>query len=86
MVSFTSFLVSVSTFVGALAHPTEIAKRSPGELIERQTITASQTGTSNGFYYSYWTDGGGSGTFTLGSAGQYTSKCFLNPGDTNLRC
>jgi endo-1,4-beta-xylanase len=76
MVFFSSLLLSVSAFAAALAHPTELAKRSPGELIERQTITASQTGTSNGFYYSYWSDGGGSGTFTLGSAGQYTSKCL----------
>lgn len=74
MVSFTSVLLSVSTAALALAVPTDLAKREPGTLIERQAITSSQTGTKNGYYYSYWSDGGGSGTFTLGSAGQYSSK------------
>jgi hypothetical protein len=36
-----------------------------------QTITSNQTGTHNGFYYSYWKDGG-SASMTLGSAGNYS--------------
>jgi hypothetical protein len=30
------------------------------------------TGTHDGFFYSHWTDGGGSVTFTLGSGGNYS--------------
>ncbi|KAF8865615.1 hypothetical protein BDZ45DRAFT_736183 [Acephala macrosclerotiorum] len=72
MVSFSS-LFSLSSLAVALAYPSnELSKRDPGVLAERQTITASQTGTNNGYYYSFWTDGGGSGTFTLGSAGSYS--------------
>ena len=72
MVSFSSFLVALSTVAGVLATPTDLSIRSPGELAVRQSITSSQTGTNNGYYYSFWTDGGGSGTFTLGSGGSYS--------------
>jgi endo-1,4-beta-xylanase len=72
MVAFSTLLLSLSAIAGALALPTDLAKRSPGELAVRQTLTSSSTGTVNGYYYSFWTDGGGSGTFTLGSAGEYT--------------
>ncbi|KAH9156118.1 hypothetical protein LEN26_003256, partial [Aphanomyces euteiches] len=34
--------------------------------------TPSSTGTNNGFYYSFWTDGGADVTYTNGAAGQYT--------------
>lgn len=34
--------------------------------------TPSSTGTSNGFYYSWWTDGGATATYTNGPAGQYS--------------
>ncbi len=39
-----------------------------------QCLSASQTGTNNGFYYSFWTDGGGSTSFCLQGGGRYTSQ------------
>jgi endo-1,4-beta-xylanase len=39
-----------------------------------QTITSSRTGTSNGYYYSFWTNGQGSAAMTLGSGGAYAMR------------
>ncbi|KAK3685328.1 concanavalin A-like lectin/glucanase domain-containing protein [Podospora appendiculata] len=65
MVSFTSLLLAAAAVTGgALASPLEALKRGiqPG------------TGTDNGFFYSFWTDGKGSVDYTNGPAGSYKSK------------
>ncbi|KAK4496096.1 hypothetical protein PRZ48_012075 [Zasmidium cellare] len=45
------------------AHPADVQKR--------QSITSSETGTSGGYYYSFWTDGSGV-TYTNGDGGEYS--------------
>lgn len=40
------------------------------KLSERST--PSSTGENNGYYYSFWTDGGGDVTYTNGNAGSYS--------------
>lgn len=43
----------------------------PSSLGKRQSLTSSQTGTSGGFYYSFWTDGSAV-TYTNGDAGEFS--------------
>jgi endo-1,4-beta-xylanase len=45
----------------------------PGVATAATTICSSQTGTNNSYYYSFWTDGGGSVCMTLGNSGNYSS-------------
>jgi endo-1,4-beta-xylanase len=45
-----------------------------------QTITSNQTGTHNGYYYTYWKDTG-SATMTLGSGGNYAVNWNLGSGN-----
>lgn len=66
MVSFSSLVLAFSTVVGGLAAPSKT-------LSARTSLTSSGTGTVDGYYYSFWTDGG-SQTMTLGDAGEYSVK------------
>ncbi|KAF2690431.1 glycoside hydrolase family 11 protein [Lentithecium fluviatile CBS 122367] len=70
MVSSTLYFTAATAIIGALAAPAEIIKRDPSSLITRSTPSSS--GTNNGFYYSFWTDGGSDVTYTNGDAGKYS--------------
>lgn len=67
---FSSLLVAASALSGALA---SAAPKYGGmlELAKRQSVEPG-TGTHDGFFYSFWTDGGGDVTYTNGEGGSYS--------------
>ena len=82
MVSFTSLLVATVAALGALAAPANNAtiEATVPMLVERGG-TPSATGTSNGYYYSFWTDGAAAVTYTNGAAGKYSVTWSGNNGN-----
>ena len=70
MVSFKSLVVAAAAVSGALAMPTN-ATEGFG-ILEGRAGTPSSTGNSGGYYYSWWTDGAGTATYTNGGGGQYS--------------
>jgi endo-1,4-beta-xylanase len=76
MVAFSSILAfALAAITGVFAELRPIV-----EIDKRQTITTSQTGTNNGYYYSFWTNGGGTVDYTNGAGGSYTIT-WQNDGD-----
>lgn len=67
MVSLKSFVLVAAAVASTVAIPFD----NSTELFARAG-TPSSTGTNNGFYYSFWTNGGGTVTYTNGAAGQYS--------------
>ena len=51
---FSKALLVACSAIAAIAAPTDVVKR---ESALSKRATGSSTGTSGGFYYSYWTDG-----------------------------
>ena len=69
MFSLNSVFIASLAVAGVLSHPTRV-QESPDLTI--RAGTPSETGTNNGFFYSFYTDGGGTVTYTNGAAGEYT--------------
>jgi len=69
MKTFTSLLVVLLLICGVFT--TELEKRS---------VPPNTTGTSGGFYYSFWSNGAGTVTETLGAGGSY-STTWTNVGN-----
>lgn len=63
MVSFSSLVLATAAVVGVSAMPGNFTARSG---------TPSSTGTNNGYYYSFWTDGGADVTYTNKAGGEYS--------------
>jgi endo-1,4-beta-xylanase len=70
---FTTLLAACVALVGVAALPTvELATPSNNSTLSVRGGTASQTGTNNGYYYSFWTSGSMYVTYSNGNGGAYT--------------
>lgn len=84
MVSFKSFLLAAAAATSVLARPFDFLERDDGnstETLERRGVTPNSVGTHNGYFYSWWSDGGGDATYTMLEGSRYqvnwrnTGKC-----------
>ena len=71
MVYFKSLVLSVLALGGTFAAPVEKVEENAVDVVARSG-TPSSTGTSNGFYYSWYTDGASQATYTNGPGGQHS--------------
>ena len=73
MVALTALFTALASTALTFAAPTDLSTRSPGTVVVHPRAgTPSSTGTNNGFYYSFWTDGGADVTYTNGAGGSYS--------------
>jgi endo-1,4-beta-xylanase len=77
MVSFSYLFLAAVAVLGVSALPSNITGEvgTPTDRTgtpTRRAGTPNSTGTSNGYYYSFWSDGGANVQYTNGAAGQYS--------------
>lgn len=72
MVSFTSVLLACASIISGFAAPTLDLEARSSQLETRSTSPG--TGTNNGYFYSFYTDGGGNVTYNNGAGGSYTTQ------------
>jgi endo-1,4-beta-xylanase len=72
MVFFSRLALGFSLAAGALALPANISDKRDLHARQQAAITSSQTGTYDGYYYSFWTNGAGTVTYDNTGAGAYS--------------
>jgi endo-1,4-beta-xylanase len=72
MVSFKSLLLAAAAATSVLARPFDfLDEGNSTESLERRQVTANSEGYHNGYFYSWWSDGGGQATYTMGEGSRY---------------
>lgn len=67
-------MVSFTTLFTAVTAATTAVVASPLEALKQARGIQPGTGTHNGYFYSFWTDGRGSIDYNNGPRGSYTSR------------
>jgi endo-1,4-beta-xylanase len=84
MVSFKSLFLAFTAATGVLGAPFDfLHEREDANAtvaLEKRQSTPSSEGTHNGYFYSWWTDGGGSAQYTMGEGSKY-SVTWRNTGN-----
>jgi endo-1,4-beta-xylanase len=73
MLSFKSTLIALTAASGALSAPFDFLHERDNDnstLIARQT-TQNEEGYHNGYFFSWWSDGGGYAQYTMGEGSRY---------------
>lgn len=73
MVAFSSLLIALGSATAALASPLglilDAEKRSESTALMPRGNTQPGTGTNNGYFYSFWTDGAGQVSYNNNAGG-----------------
>ena len=80
MAILRNLFLALPVLAACLAVPAPPVVEEARSLVPRQN-TPSSTGTNNGFYYSFWTDGAGTVTYTNLAGGEYSVKWSGNNGN-----
>ncbi|KAK2053743.1 family 11 glycosyl hydrolase [Colletotrichum caudatum] len=76
MVSFKFLLLATAAVTAVLGRPfdflDEVDDGNSTEILEARQVTGNAEGTHNGYFYSWWSDGGGRAQFTLGAGSRYS--------------
>jgi endo-1,4-beta-xylanase len=83
MVSLKSLFVVLTAASATFARPFDFLHERDGnstEVLEKRQNTPNSVGTHNGYFYSWWSDGGGSAVYTMGAGSRY-SVTWRNTGN-----
>lgn len=73
MVSLKSLLVAAAAVTTALGRPFDFLdeRDDNSTSIEARQVTGNSEGYHNGYFYSWWSDGGGQATYRMGEGSHY---------------
>lgn len=84
MVSFKSLFLVLTAITSVVAAPFEfLTERDDGNAtagLEKRQTTGNSVGYHNGYFYSWWSDGGGYAQYTMGEGSKY-SVTWRNTGN-----